>query len=57
MKNIEYIYMYVEREWERERETSVIPEGFETESFPLKYNPTTSGCKIHSVEVDLHYFK
>ena len=24
-----------------ERETSVIPEGFEPESFPLKYNPTT----------------
>ena len=44
--------------WERdrERETCVIPEGFEAESFPLKYNPTTSECKIHSIEVDLHYF-
>jgi len=27
------------------------------ESFPVKYNPMTSECKIHFVEVDLHYFK
>ena len=26
-------------------------------SFPLKYNLTTSECEIHSVEVDLYYFK
>ena len=37
--------------------TCVIPEGFEVEFFPPKYNPTTSECKVHSVEVDLHYFK
>jgi len=37
--------------------TCVIPEGFEAESFPLKYNPTSSEYKIHSVEVDLYYFK
>ena len=30
---------------------------FNTESFPFKYDYTTSECKIHSVEVDLHYFK
>jgi len=39
------------------RETCIIPEGFEAESFPLKYNLTTSECKIHYVEVDLYYFK
>ena len=32
-------------------------EEFEAEFFPLNYNPTTSECKIHSVEVDMHYFK
>jgi len=37
--------------------TCVIPEEFEAESFPLKYNHTTSECKAHSVEIDLHYFK
>ena len=30
----------------------VIPEGFEDESFPLKYNITSSEYKIHSVEVN-----
>ena len=34
--------------------TFVIPKGFEAESFPLKYNPTTSECKIHSFEVDIY---
>ena len=37
--------------------TCIILEGFEAESFLLKYNPTTSECKVHSIEVDLHYFK
>ena len=41
---------------ERERETCVVPEEFEFESFPLKYNHTSSEYKIHSVEVDLYYF-
>ena len=36
----------------RHTHTCVIPEGFEAEFFSLKYNPTTSECKIHSVEVD-----
>ena len=35
----------------------VIPERFEPDSFPLKYNPLIFEYKIHSVEVDLHYFK
>ena len=39
-----------------ERETCVIPEEFEAEFFSLKYNTTISECKIHSVEIDLHYF-
>ena len=34
-----------------------IPEGFEPESFPLKYNTPTFEYKIHSVEIDLYYFK
>ena len=41
----------------RERETCVIPEVFEDESFPLKDNPTTFEYKIHSGEVDLYYLK
>ena len=50
------------RERERERErlmslTYVILQGFEAESFPIKYNPLTFGYKIHFVEVDLYYFK
>jgi len=40
-----------------ERETCVVLEGFESESFPLKYNHTSSEYKIHSIEVDLYYFK
>ena len=30
---------------------------FEAKSFPLKFNPPTFEYKIHSVEVDLYYFK
>ena len=30
---------------------------FEAESFPLKYQHTTFEYKIHSIEVDLYYFK
>jgi len=41
----------------QERETCVIPGGFEAVSFPLKYNPTTSQCKIHYFKIDLHYLK
>ena len=41
----------------RYRETCIVPEGFEPEFFPLKYNHTSSKYKIHSVEVDLYYFK
>jgi len=37
--------------------TCVIPDGFEAKSFPHKYNLTIFEYKIHSVEVDLHYFK
>ena len=40
-----------------ERETCVVPKRFEPEYLPLKYNPTSSEYKIHSVEVDLYYFK
>jgi len=46
-----------ERERERERESCVIPEGLEPQSFSLKYNHKSSEYKIHSVEVDLYYFK
>ena len=31
--------------------------GFEPGFFPLKFNPLTFEYKIHSVEVDLYYFK
>jgi len=37
--------------------TCVLPEGFEPESFQLKYNPPTFEYKIHSVEIDPYYFK
>ena len=37
--------------------TCVVLKRFEPESFPLKYNPTTFEYRIHSVEVDLYYFK
>ena len=40
-----------------QRETCVLPKGFEPEFFPLKFNPPTFEYKIHSVEVDLYYFK
>ena len=40
----------------RQRETCGILEGFEAESFSLKYNLTTSECKIHSVKVDDQYY-
>jgi len=40
-----------------ERETCVIPEGFEPESFPLKYNPTTFEYKTYSIEADLYCLK
>ena len=33
--------------------TCVITEGFEAESFPLKYNPMISEYKIHSIIVDI----
>ena len=49
-----YIYIYMR---EREIETLVVPEGFEPESFPLKYQHPTFKYKIHSVEVDLYYLK
>jgi len=45
------------RERERERETCVLPKGFEPRSFPLKFSPLTFEYMIHSVEVDLYYFK
>jgi len=32
-------------------------EGFEAESFPLKYQHSTFEYKIHSVKIDLYYFK
>jgi len=51
------IYIYIERERERERDTCVLPKGFELESFQLKYNPPTFKYNIHSLEVDLYYFK
>ena len=35
----------------------VIPEGFQAEFFPLKYNHTKSDFKNYSVEIDLYYFK
>ena len=35
----------------------VIPEESELKSFLLKYNPPTFEYKVHSVEVDLYYFK
>ena len=34
-----------------------VPEGFEPDSFPLKYQQPTFKYKIHSVEVDLYYLK
>ena len=46
-----YIYICVCRE----RETCVLPKGFELDSFQLKYNPPTFEYKIHSI--DLYYFK
>ena len=46
-----FLYIY------KQRETCVIPKRFEVEYFALKYNPTISEYKIHSVEIDLHYFK
>ena len=62
-----HIYIYIERERQKEeggidlrhseRIRYVITEGFEAESFPLKYNDISSEYKIHSVKVDLHYFK
>jgi len=52
-----YIHIYIHRYIDTYICTCVIPERFEAESFPLKYNTTTSECKIDSVEVDLHYFK
>ena len=39
------------------RHTYVLPKGFEAESFPLKFNPPTIKYKIHTVKVDLYYFK
>jgi len=35
----------------------VLAKGFEVESFSLKFNPLTFEYKIHSIEVDLNYFK
>ena len=46
-----YIYMYMYMY------TCVLPKGFELKSFQLKYNSLTFEYKIHSVEVDLYYFK
>ena len=40
-----------------ERETNIVPEGFEPEYFPLKYQHPTFKYKIYSVEVDLYYLK
>ena len=40
-----------------ERETCAVSKGFETEFFSLKYNLRTSECKIHSIEVDIHFFQ
>ena len=37
--------------------TCVLPKGFEVESFQLKCQHPTFKYKIHSVEVDLYYFK
>ena len=54
---IPHILIYVCVCVERERETCVLPKGFKPESFQLKYNPPTFEYKIHSVEVDLYYFK
>ena len=42
---------------ERERETWLLSEEFEHESFPLKFNTMAFKYKIHSVEIDLHYLK
>ena len=50
-----YIYIYINKE--RERETCVLSKGFEPGFFPLKYQHPTFEYKIHSVEVDLYYFK
>ena len=48
----------IKREYiERERYTCVLLKGFEAESFPLKYQHPTFEYKIHSIEVDLYYFK
>ena len=44
-------------EREREREIWLLPEGFEHESFTLKFNTTVFKYKIHYIEVDLHYLK
>ena len=35
----------------------VLPKRFEAESFPLKYEHLTFEYKMHSVKVDLYYFK
>jgi len=50
-------HTHTHTERERERERRVVPEGFEPESFPLKYEHPTFKYKIHSVEVDLYYLK
>ena len=42
---------------ERERETCVLLKEFKPGSFPLKFNSPTFEYKIHSVEVDVYYFK
>ena len=34
-----------------------LSKGSRPESFPLKFNPPTFKCKIHSIEVDLQYLK
>ena len=57
MHTHKHVHTYAHTHTHTQRDTCVIPEGFEAESFPLKYNLTTPENKIHSVEVDLHYFK
>ena len=53
-KNDDIFYLV----WDNERGTfCVIPEGLEADSFPVKYNHTSSDYKVHSVEIDLYYFK
>ena len=44
-----YTYIYIH--------TCLLSKGFEPESFQLKYNLSTFEYKIHSVEVDVYYFK